>query len=137
MFRSLIALILFLAAPALAESGPALVTASGVKGGVVVQVGNVEGSSPGDLLVSERYVVQALFKDPAAVQAARKAVGAKGQYGKVSVRAWNGKQPLLKRPSRRSWMQDIARLIWPVVERPLSARHRWATWSWLPWHEAV
>ncbi len=91
MMRNLVISLLLLAAPAFAESGGELVKLSGVTGGVVVQLGPLAGASPADLRINDHYIVQALLGDGAAVRKVRDVVAARGRYGAVTVRPWQGK----------------------------------------------
>jgi len=75
-----------------AQTGRELVEASGVKGGLIVCLGKTEGMAIEELRLSDSYLVQGLLTDTATVAAERKRLQAKGCYGTVSVRAWNGKK---------------------------------------------
>jgi len=64
---------------------------SGVKGGIVVQLGASDPAAIAALRANDSYQVQALDTDPARVAKAREAIFAKGSYGEVSVDAFDGK----------------------------------------------
>jgi len=74
------------------EATPAdsLLKNTGVTGGLVVHVGCGDGRRTVDLRPDGRCVVHGLENDPAAVDHARKHIRAKGLYGPVSVRLWDG-----------------------------------------------
>ena len=71
-----------------ANTGTILQTA-GVQGGLVVHLGCGQGRGTAALCPNERYIVQGLERDVAAVQAARKHIRSLGLYGRVSVRHWS------------------------------------------------
>ena len=74
-------------------AGPAeIVESSGVKGGVVVHIGCADGTGTVGLCVNERYVVQGLDVDAAAVEEARKEIMGAGCYGQVSARVFDGRK---------------------------------------------
>ncbi len=64
---------------------------SGVKGGIVVQLGIGDGSLTAALRANDSYQVQGLDTDAARVAKAREAIFAKGAYGPVSVDTFDGK----------------------------------------------
>jgi len=64
--------------------------ASGIEGGVVVQVGCGDGQLTAALGASDRFLVHALDTDEGNVEATRKQVKAGGLYGRVSVEPWSG-----------------------------------------------
>jgi outer membrane protein assembly factor BamB len=64
---------------------------SGVKGGIVVQLGIGDGSLTAGLRANDSYQVQGLDTDAARVTKAREAIFSKGAYGPVSVDTFDGK----------------------------------------------
>ena len=90
--NTLAALIALAAASAPAQTARELVAASGVKGGLVVCLGRVDGIALEDLRVNDSHLVQGLLTNAEAVASERKRIQAKGKYGPVSVREWNGKE---------------------------------------------
>jgi len=92
--RSLITLVvlcLLWATPAGADPAGEIITAAGVKGGLVVHVGCGCGTLTSSLRVNDSYLVQGLDTDPANVAKARKTIMATGLYGKVSIDGFDGK----------------------------------------------
>ncbi len=74
-------------------SGPSVrevLKESGVAGGLVVHVGDVDGEALSALHVDDRYLVHGLCPDTRKVAEARDHLQRHGVYGKVSVRQWNG-----------------------------------------------
>ena len=68
----------------------AVVSSSGVQGGLVVHLDCGEANDTSALRLNDRYLVQGLESDPAKVQAARKALHSAGLYGPVSVYRYDG-----------------------------------------------
>jgi len=68
-----------------------ILDATGVRGGLVVHLDCGDGRLTAALRASESYVVQGLDTDPDEVDQARKTVLAKGLYGKVTAKRFNGK----------------------------------------------
>jgi outer membrane protein assembly factor BamB len=68
-----------------------IIKASGVKGGVVVYVSEVDPEQIASLHLNDSYLIQALDTDAGRVASARESLQAKGLYGKVSVSVWNGR----------------------------------------------
>ncbi len=68
-----------------------VVTASGVKGGLVVSIGCDDPKFISDLLAGDSYLVHGLDADSAKVDKARGYLKSKGLYGKVSVDTFDGK----------------------------------------------
>ncbi len=69
----------------------AILDKSGVKGGVVVQLGVGDGSLTAALRANDHYQVQGLDTDAAVVAKSREAIFARGAYGPVSVDQYDGK----------------------------------------------
>ena len=68
-----------------------IMSASGVQGGLIVQLESNSGRLTQALRVNQRYVVQGLDGDPEDVAEARSFIrSATGAYGPVSVRQWDG-----------------------------------------------
>ncbi|MFP6882520.1 MAG: class I SAM-dependent methyltransferase, partial [Roseibacillus sp.] len=74
------------AAPSAAE----IISAAGVKGGLIVHLGAGDGTLTAALRLNEGYMVQGLDVDGASVQRARMSLRAKGLYGSVSVERYDG-----------------------------------------------
>ena len=70
-------------------TNPGLMEAD-IKGGLIVHVGCGDGTLCTALGEDPNYVVQGLHRDPLAVAKARSTVRAKGNYGRVSIRHWEG-----------------------------------------------
>lgn len=68
-----------------------MIQQSGVKGGIVVHVGCGDGKLTAALRANERFQVQGLTQDAAAVDKIRESIHAAGQYGQVAIDAWDGK----------------------------------------------
>ncbi|MFC1498973.1 PQQ-binding-like beta-propeller repeat protein [Verrucomicrobiota bacterium] len=84
----LISLVLLVAASVFAG----IVKDSGVKGGIVVQLGIGDGSDLEKLLINEKYLVQGLDTDAGKIAKARKYLKSKGLYGKITVAQYDGKK---------------------------------------------
>ncbi len=81
-----------LSVPAASDADAAkLLADSGVKGGVVVQLGVGDGSLTAALHANESYQVQGIDTDAAKVAKVREAIFSKGTYGAVSVEKFDGK----------------------------------------------
>ena len=72
-----------------AISAQELITASGVKGGLVVHVGKGDGAFTARLSANDRYVVQGLYGTRHNVDEAREFIKQRKLYGRVSVQHWN------------------------------------------------
>ena len=81
-------LVTALAAAATAGSIP---EAAGVQGGLIVHLGCGDGRTTAALRVNERFIVQGLDTDPAAVQAAREHIHSLGLYGPVTANTFDGR----------------------------------------------
>ncbi len=77
------------AAPA--DEAKRILDATGVQGGLVIQVGVGDGLLTSALRPNERYQVHGVDTDDTKIQAARKNIRAQGVYGDVAVDAFNGK----------------------------------------------
>ncbi len=71
--------------------GKALVRVSGVKGGLVVDVGCGGGNLTAGLHGGPSFLVQGLERDPAKVEKARARIRSLGLYGRVTVERWSGR----------------------------------------------
>jgi len=69
-----------------------ILTETGVKGGLIVHVGCGDGRLTAALQANESYQVHGVDVDPANVELARKHIRSLGNYGKVSVDTFDGKQ---------------------------------------------
>jgi len=67
-----------------------ILDATGVRGGLVVQVGAGDGRLTAALHAGDAYLVHGLEPDPVKVEAARATIRAAGSYGPVSVMHWTG-----------------------------------------------
>jgi len=85
-FTITIGLLICLASTAAADQ---TVSASGVKGGLVVHLGSGDGKATAALRVNGSYIVHGLEADAAKVAAARDRLGKQGLYGPVSIRQWS------------------------------------------------
>jgi outer membrane protein assembly factor BamB len=74
------------------DSASAILNATGVKGGLIVQVGCGDGKLTAALRANDSYIVHGLDRDPQNVAAARKYIQSLGLYGDVSVEQWSGEQ---------------------------------------------
>lgn len=83
----LFSLSLLFALPVLGQDDLAkqILDATGIRGGFVVHLGSGDGSLTAALKAGDGYQVQGLERDPAKVEAARKALRAKGVYGPVCI----------------------------------------------------
>jgi outer membrane protein assembly factor BamB len=89
--HTLVAALCLAASVAAADDASDLLTASGVKGGVVVHVGCGDAELTRRLKADERYQVLGLTSDAAAVPALREKLYEAGVSGAVAVEAWGGK----------------------------------------------
>ncbi|MHC4735255.1 MAG: outer membrane protein assembly factor BamB family protein [Planctomycetota bacterium] len=81
------------AAPSLEQqSVNQILSATGVKGGLVLHVGCGDGKLTASLRLGDNCVVQGLQSDAKRVETARAAIRAAGLYGPVSVIHWRGKK---------------------------------------------
>ena len=73
-----------------AESARQLVDASGVTGGLIVHVGSADAKTIASLRINDRFVVQALAKDPDRISQARRDLLRLELSGAVTVMHWSG-----------------------------------------------
>ncbi|MFC1633513.1 PQQ-binding-like beta-propeller repeat protein [Planctomycetota bacterium] len=66
-----------------------MIKASGIKGGLVVHVGNGDGTVTADFFANDRYVVHGLYGTRRNVDEAREYIKQRNLYGKVSVQHWD------------------------------------------------
>ena len=85
-FTISIGLLICLASSAVADP---IVSASGVRGGLVVHLGAGDGKASAAFRVNESYIVHGLEADAVKVAAARDRLGKEGLYGPVSIRQWS------------------------------------------------
>ncbi|HUV64857.1 MAG TPA: hypothetical protein VMW24_13240, partial [Sedimentisphaerales bacterium] len=64
---------------------------SGIKGGIVVQVGCKDGKSLASLLVNEKFLVHGLDVDAKRIAKVRDSLRSDHLYGKVSAAVYDGK----------------------------------------------
>ena len=98
-------------APADAALARQILDAAGVQGGLVVHVGCGDGRLTAALRACDAYTVHGLATDPAAVDAARRTIGALGLYGPVSIDRYDGR--------RLPYADNLASLV--VIEDPAAA----------------
>ncbi|MEK6235160.1 MAG: PQQ-like beta-propeller repeat protein, partial [Planctomycetales bacterium] len=70
-----------------------LIKASGTSGGLVVHLGNGDGTATADLVANDRLLVHGLYRDHDQLRKARKHLQQRKLYGKASAQHWN--QPYL------------------------------------------
>jgi outer membrane protein assembly factor BamB len=105
-----LAAVLLLASPgALAWAAPAdeagqILSAAGVKGGLVVHIGCGDGKLTAALRAGDAYVVHGLDADAKNIEAARKHIQSLGLYGPVSVEQWID-------PSRLPYADSLVNLV--------------------------
>ncbi len=85
-----------------------ILRATGVRGGLVVHVGCVDGRLTAALRATDSFVVQGLVTDPKRLEPARQYVKSRGLYGPVSVELLTGR--------RLPYADDLVRLL--VVSQP-------------------
>ncbi len=68
-----------------------ILSATGIKGGLVVHLGCGDGKLTAALYANDSYLVHGLDNDPKSVAKARDYITSKGLYGKVSAEQWQGK----------------------------------------------
>ncbi|MHC4301877.1 MAG: outer membrane protein assembly factor BamB family protein [Planctomycetota bacterium] len=85
-----VVLALLAAVPASADIAD-LVESSGVKGGLVVHIGCGDGKDTASLRLNDKYIVQGLEVSDEKVRQARENIRAAGDYGKVSVLKFDGR----------------------------------------------
>ncbi len=69
-----------------------ILSATGIKGGLIVHIGCGDGRLTAALHASESYLVHGLDADPVSVQKAREHIRSLGLYGKISVELFAGEQ---------------------------------------------
>ena len=70
----------------------AILEATGFDGGLIVHVGCGDGTLTAALRTNDRTIVQGLDTNPAGIEKARKNIHARGLYGPVSVRQFDGER---------------------------------------------
>ncbi len=75
-----------------AESGKAILSATGLKGGLVVHLDCGDGRLTAGLCASERFVVRGLDANADNVEKARRFINSQGLYGRVSISRFDGKR---------------------------------------------
>ena len=91
-----------------AITADAIYDATGVRGGLLVQLGCGDGTLTADLRASDRYLVQGLDTDPVRVAAARELLHSKGVYGPVTAEVFDGR--------RLPYVGDLVNLV--IAEDP-------------------
>ncbi|MEA3225819.1 MAG: methyltransferase domain-containing protein [Planctomycetota bacterium] len=74
---------------AIAKSGPEIIDASEVKGGLVVHLGCGDGRMTAGLRINDRYLVHGLDVNAENIRKAREHISQLGLYGVVTVDRWN------------------------------------------------
>ncbi|MEI6714092.1 MAG: PQQ-binding-like beta-propeller repeat protein [Verrucomicrobiota bacterium] len=77
---------------AAANEAAAILESSGIKGGIILQIGLSNKDLPAALRINDSFQVQAIDPDEANVIAARSAIKATTTYGPVAAATFNGKQ---------------------------------------------
>lgn len=117
----------------LADEAADILSQSGVKGGIVVQVGCKDAGTLGKLRANDSYQVQGLTKDAAQVPVLREAIHKAGQYGAVAVDAWDGKHlPYIENYVNLLVIEDAAAVAKEEIARvlvPLGVALVWKTGS--------
>ncbi len=113
---------LFLVSSALfADDASDILAQSGVKGGIVVHVGCIDGKLTSALRANEAYQVQGLTKDAAAVSVIRESISKTGGYGAVAVDLWNGKHlPYIENYVNLLVIEDAASVSKEEIDRVLT-----------------
>lgn len=88
--RRIAAIVLLLAGTLVAQSLDEITQASGVTGGLVVQLGCGDGDLLATLAANPRFLIQGLEADAQAVGRAQEKLRAAGAYGRATVAAWPG-----------------------------------------------
>lgn len=107
MIRPLLALLLATAALS-ADEAADLLRQSGIRGGLIVHAGCGDGALTAALRGNERYQVQGLTTDAAAVPGLRERLHARGLNGVVAVDRWDGRN--------LPYIENLVNLL--VVEQP-------------------
>jgi len=74
------------------QSVQEIMTMTGVKGGLIVQLGCDKGELTAALRANDSFIVHGLDTDAKNVEAARKHIRSLGLYGSVSVAPWDGRR---------------------------------------------
>ncbi|MCB1274947.1 PQQ-binding-like beta-propeller repeat protein [Prosthecobacter sp.] len=105
----------------LADDAADLISQSGVKGGIVVHVGCGDGKLTQALRANERYQVQGLTKDAAAVPGIRESIHEAGKYGPVAVESWDGKHlPYIENYVNLLVIEDASAVAKEEIDRVLT-----------------
>jgi len=91
-FHYIVAIAVFCAPTAHAQSAKDILKGSGVKGGLVVHVGCGDGKLTAALRANDSYLVHGLDTDAANIAKAREHIRSKSLYGPVSVDVFEGKR---------------------------------------------
>jgi outer membrane protein assembly factor BamB len=75
-----------------ADTPDGLIAASGIKGGLVVVVGNLQEPALEELVPGPSFLVQGLLRDESAAVDLRTRIHAAGRGDRVAVRTWDGKR---------------------------------------------
>jgi len=124
-----------------ARQAAALLEKSGVRGGIIVEVGATDPAFTAALRADPAYVVQALCSDRSTLQELRTALQEQGLYGPVSVDLLSeGRLPYIENLVNLIVLHDpslVEESQWKRVLRPggVAALHKGSSWSfWTkPW----
>ena len=72
------------------ELAQQILSATGIKGGLIVHLGCVDGKLTAALRANDSYLVHGLDKNAGSIEKARNHISSKGLYGEVSVEHWPG-----------------------------------------------
>ena len=143
--KHLLIAISFLLAAALAVAAPSdsdlkaqaegFISATGIKGGLVVHVGCGDGKLTAALRVNDSYIVHGIETDENAVTNARKHVESLGLYGKVTIGLWNGMELpyidnlvnlLVVEDMKNSSMTELMRVLAPKGVAYIKKNGKWS-----------
>jgi hypothetical protein len=112
---------LLLSSSLLADEAADVLSQSGVKGGIVVHVGCGDGKVTQALRASERYQVQGLTQDAAALPGIRETIHQAGKYGPVAVDSWDGQHlPYIENYVNLLVVEDAAAVAKAEIDRVLT-----------------
>ena len=118
LLSCLVLLLVHVAVVRSAEQASEILSAAGVKGGVIVHVGCGDGKLTAALRANESYVVHGLDRE---VTAARRHIQSRGLYGPVAVAEWDGgKLPYVENFVNLLVVSDTARVAEDEIMRVLA-----------------
>lgn len=140
-----IALTVFCAPTAHAESAKDILDAGGVKGGLVIHLECGDGRLTAALRASDNYTVQGLDPNAKNVATARKHIQSLGLYGSVSVRRWTSNHLpyvdnlvslLVSENPGKMPMDEIMRVLAPLGVAYVKRHGQWAK-TVKPWPKEI